>query len=347
MENGLVETQLCALDGCDNPLPPPSVDENGRRKGGRPSSYCCKGHADAASRARRGAQTAAVVDPLMEMRRGIEALGPVTQPLLDAIAELQGRLGEAERGAVAQVRQTEEDARAARTEAEDALRRADQAERARDRALIQARDDRAARAEAEKLADKAVADADREKREAWVKVAEHERAKGAAEAARHAAEQARDELAENVRAARAQLEDLHTARAELAQDLERTGAELRERTTELAVLAERLAAARAHLTAAERSVEHAHRETADARDAADKQRAERDQALARAAEEHTVRRVAEARVDSLETTLAATRSELAQLRELRAEEAARAAEESAGSGTDGPIRPPGEDELPA
>src|SRR5699024_3457557 len=125
----------CALDGCTNPLPGPAIDDQGKRKGGRPSSYCCKAHADAASRNRRAAQTAAVVDPLIELRRTAENLTPATQPLLDMLRHVTEQLEGAEEGAIAQVRQSQEDVAAAHAAMEDAQRHTTQAEQARDEAV--------------------------------------------------------------------------------------------------------------------------------------------------------------------------------------------------------------------
>src|SRR5699024_508729 len=88
----------CALEGCNNPLPGPAVDAQGKRKGGRPSSYCCKAHADAASRNRRAAQTAAVVDPLVELRQVIDSFTPTAQPLLDTLRQVTDQLEAAEQG---------------------------------------------------------------------------------------------------------------------------------------------------------------------------------------------------------------------------------------------------------
>src|SRR5699024_10787744 len=183
---------VCALEGCDNPLPGPSVDEQGRRKGGRPSSYCCKAHADTASRNRRAAQTASVVDPLVEARRLAEEFTPTAQPLLDMLRHVTERFEGAEQGAIGQVRQAQEDVAAAHAAAEDAQRRAEQAERARDKALATSRDEQQAREEAQRQAKQAADDAERVRQEAWATVAEHERARGAAEAATESANTARD-----------------------------------------------------------------------------------------------------------------------------------------------------------
>lgn len=346
-ENG--EGQICALDGCENPLPARPVDPQGRRKGGRPSSYCGKAHADAASRARRAAQTAAVVDPLIELSRASEGLDAATRPLVATLGELRELLGRAEKGALAQLRRVEEEAIEARTEADDALRRTEQSERARDKALVQAREDRQARAEAEKAAERTAAEAEQITRDAWSKVAEHERAAGAAEAARAAAENARNELVASMRAAQEQLDDLRAARQTLAAELEQTRAELRERSTELAVLDERLTASRAQLRTAERSVEYARHETQRAREdaataaaEAARQRAEREDAMALVGEERTKRRVAESRNESLEAQIAAARAELAETQS-RLERKLAEAEPHPGEDTIARINSPGDE----
>src|SRR5699024_8951638 len=128
-------TEICALDGCDNPLPPPAVDAHGRRKGGRPSSYCCKGHADAASRASRTAQVEAITDPLIELQKLTEAFSTVTRPVLETLTEMATRLEAAEDGALAQIRQAQEETETARREAESSAKETEQAAHARDRAL--------------------------------------------------------------------------------------------------------------------------------------------------------------------------------------------------------------------
>ncbi|SFQ55147.1 hypothetical protein SAMN05421810_109142 [Amycolatopsis arida] len=320
---------LCALDGCDNPLPPPAVDEHGRRKGGRPSTYCCKAHADAASRARRIAQAAAVVEPLAELRRAAELFEPAAAPVLEALREMSSRLAAAERGALAQVRAAEQQAAAAREDAEEARRRADQAERARNRALARARDDQAARAEADRAAHRAREEAERATREAWAQVAEHERARGAAEAAGAAAIQARDELTTELRTLRDTLAAERRAHQQLAGELDATRHDLRELTAAHALQEERLATARDRLRAAEaaartadQDADRARQETAEARAAAAAARddvttlrAELTDLHTRWAEEHTERRVAESRAAATADELAHARVELDRTRQ--------------------------------
>jgi chromosome segregation ATPase len=290
----------CALEGCDNPLPPPAIDERGRRKGGRPSSYCCKAHADAASRARRAGQLAAITDPLVELKRATELFVPAVAPLLDALSEMRGRLETAESAALAQVQQADVQAAEARAEAEEAHRRAEQADRARLRTLEQAKDDREARTAAETAARKATEAADRSTREAWVQVAEHERARGAAEAAGAAAAAGRDDLAVELRTARTQLAELLQVRDDLAARLERTREELRTSAADHALALDRLDGTRKTLAAVEASLEHARREAQDARAHLAAQGAELADTRTRIAEEHAARRVAEARLEAVE-----------------------------------------------
>ncbi|MFB9725745.1 hypothetical protein [Haloechinothrix salitolerans] len=310
---------LCALDGCDNPLPPRPVDQHGRRKGGRPSSYCCKSHADAASRARRVAQAAAVIDPLSDLRQASESLSAVTTPVVEAITALQERFSAAEEGAIAQVRRAEEEAGAARSEAEDAVARAERSDRARNAALVQAREDRQAREKAEKAAVTATAEAEAVTKQAWEKVAEHERAAGAADAARVVAENARDELAATLRSARAELDALREEREALRRERDEARTELEEQRSEVALLSERLSSARAQQAAAENAAEHARKEVARTQDQAAelveearRQRADRDDALNRLAEEHAARRVAEQTAEAAQATVESLRTALAE-----------------------------------
>ncbi|MPY96988.1 MAG: hypothetical protein GEU97_03175 [Actinophytocola sp.] len=312
-------TVLCALDGCDNPLPPRPVDQHGRRKGGRPSSYCCKSHADAASRARRVAQAAAVIDPLSDLRQASESLSAVTTPVVEAITALQDRFAAAEDGAIAQVRRAEEESAVARKDAEDAVARAEQSDRARDAALVRAREDKQARATAEKAAATARAEADAVTKQAWETVAEHERAAGAADAARVVAENARDELAATLRSARAELDALREGRDVLRRERDEARTELGEQRAEVALLSERLSSARAQQASAENAAEHARKEVARTQDQAaeqaaeaQRQRAERDDALRRLAEEHAARRVAEHTAEAAQATAESLRTALAE-----------------------------------
>jgi DNA repair exonuclease SbcCD ATPase subunit len=227
---------LCGLDGCENPLPPPALDEHGRRKGGRPSRYCSKAHADAASRARRTRDTAAVSDPLSEVRSIGTALLPGIRELLDSLAALQQRFADAEQQAFAQVAHAETEAVQAREEAADATTRADQAQRQRREALAQARDHQRERDHAVQDADRIKQEADQVRTQAWEAVAAHERVRGQAEAAHAAANTERDRLAAELRAVRAQVEHDRAEHARLANALTGAQASLTEAHRELTQL---------------------------------------------------------------------------------------------------------------
>lgn len=242
---------LCGLAGCGNPLPPPVIDEHGRRRGGRPSRYCSKAHTDAASRARRARDTAAVSDPLSEVRSIGAALLPGVRELVDSLAALEQRFAEAEQQAFAQVAHAEAETTQAREDAAEATTRAEQAERARREALAQARDHQLARDRAVKEADRIRRDAEEIRAQAWDTVATHEHARGQAEAAHAAVTTERDRLATELRAAHAQLE--HN-RAQLEHD-----------RAEHARLATALTAAQAGLADADRELDQLRRESAEAR----------------------------------------------------------------------------------
>ncbi|MEV7548180.1 hypothetical protein AB0N89_00985 [Amycolatopsis sp. NPDC089917] len=240
------EVRLCALEGCENPLPPPAVDAEGKRKGGRPSAYCGKAHADAASRARRAAAVASVADPLLEVRRIADEFTPAATSLVDLLAVMRSRFDDAAEAALGRVTEAESDATAARREAEDAHQAAAKADSARATALAASRDDKLAKVKAERVAEQALKDEEEARRRAWTEIAAHERARGAAEAATVAAERARDTLTSDlarlredfdaVREEKTRLtEDCGAARAEsagLRGELDRVRAELaREHTS--------------------------------------------------------------------------------------------------------------------
>lgn len=223
----------CELEGCGNPLPPPALDEHGRRKGGRPSRYCSKAHADAASRARRARDTAAVSDPLTEVRSIGAALLPGVRDLLDSLTTLQQRFADAEQQAFAQVAHAEAEANQAREEAAHATARADQAERQRREALAHARDHQREREQAVREAERIKLEADEIRTQAWETVATHERARGQAEAACAAAGTERDQLATELRAVRTQVEHDRAEHARLADALNAAQAGLTDAHREL------------------------------------------------------------------------------------------------------------------
>ncbi|MER6667759.1 hypothetical protein ABT256_24645 [Amycolatopsis japonica] len=265
------EVRLCALEGCENPLPPPAVDAEGKRKGGRPSAYCGKAHADAASRARRAAAVASVADPLLEVRRIADEFTPAAASLVELLDAMRSRFDDAGEAALGRVTEAETDAATARREAEDAQQAAAKADTARATAVAASRDDKAAKVKAERAAEQALKDAEETRQRSWAEVAAHERARGAAEAATVAAERARDELVAELRTLRAEKSRLTTELAERDMAVARAA-------TELAGLRDRLDEAKTRATVSDK-----------------------DSAGLRAslAEEHTARSLAEARATAL------------------------------------------------
>ncbi|MGH3940680.1 MAG: hypothetical protein ACRDTG_19000 [Pseudonocardiaceae bacterium] len=238
---------VCGLEGCGNPLPPPVIDEQGRRKGGRPSRYCGKAHTDAASRARRARDTTAVSDPLSEVRAIGATLLPSVHELVTSLTALDQRFTEAEQQAFAQVVHAEAEASQAREDAIDAAARAEQAERARREALAQARDHQMERERALKDADRIRRDAEEARAQAWDAVSAHDRARGRAEAEHAAVATERDRLATELRAAQAQLEHDRVEHARLTGALTAAQAGLADASRELGQLREDCAQARRQL----------------------------------------------------------------------------------------------------
>jgi hypothetical protein len=196
---------VCALPGCDNPLPPPPAAQDGRRRGGRPPAYCCKAHADAASRQRRAQEVATVSDPLLQVRSLAQVLVPGARELVATVQGLLEHLDQAQSGALARVRAAEEDAERARKDVGRAERKVEAAERRRTQALEQAREEARARSLADERAAAQAEDTERVRRAAWEQVAEHERARGRAEAARAATEEDRDRTTGRLRQAEEQV----------------------------------------------------------------------------------------------------------------------------------------------
>ncbi|MFC9257582.1 coiled-coil domain-containing protein [Amycolatopsis thailandensis] len=272
------EVRLCALEGCENPLPPPAVDAEGKRKGGRPSAYCGKTHADAASRARRAAAVASVADPLLEVRRIADEFTPTATSLVDLLGAMHSRFDAADDAALGRVTEAESEAATARREAEDAQQAAAKADTARAAALAASRDDKLAKAKAERTAEQALKDAEETRQRAWNEIAAHERARGAAEAATVAAERARDTLTAELRTLREDFAALREENARLTADLSERDTALARAAAELEASLERLGEAKARVTVSEK-----------------------DCAAVRAdlAKEHTARSLAEARVTAL------------------------------------------------
>lgn len=312
-QRGTAQTEdygICALEGCENPLSPPAIDEEGRRKGGRPSSYCGKTHADAASRARRIAQTAAIVDPLNEIQRIIEGFTSTAQPLLTAVDQMKAQLGTAEKGALAQVQEAQEQTRLAKAEAEEASKRAEQAGRAQAQAIRQSHEDRAAKEAAEKAIERASHDAEQIKKESWARVVDHERARGAAEAAHKAATQAQEELAAALREARSQIEDGRKTQTDLQRTREILSGQLNELKTENAVTSDRLRAAEKQTAITEESARRANQELADARAVETSLRTELADARQQLSHEHTAHQLAKAQVESTQQNIDAVKADL-------------------------------------
>ncbi|MCD5315905.1 coiled-coil domain-containing protein [Kineosporia babensis] len=226
----------CGLDGCDEPLPPRPRDELGRPKGGRRARYCSKAHADAASRQRRANDLAAVADPLALAREATAGVLPVARQLSDQLNALMTRFEQAETGALARVQAAEAEAGEAHAEAARAAEGEQQAEQARREALAEARKNKEAKDQALKRAEQAHTETERIRDEAWKQVADHERARGQAEAElgtlREALERLRREHAELLDTA----QDQRTRITQLDLQLATTTLELRqagERTADL------------------------------------------------------------------------------------------------------------------
>lgn len=291
------QCELVDVDGerCGNPLPPPAVDEMGRRKGGKPSKYCTKAHADAASRLRRRTAATVTDDGLRRAAEMADRLEPVLREQAVGVTALAALLTEVRDGAIGRVQAAEAGEADARREARDAEDRAEAAGREKGIALAQARDARAEKERADKARDAAEreqraaggrADAAVEsERRAWQentdlnqKLGRYSEALQSAVAARDAVERARDLLAERLRteaaahadevtALRAQLDALHLENRELAARLteaEAAGATAAAR----AIAAERLAeqatgraeSAEEHAEVSRSAVEQASRE---------------------------------------------------------------------------------------
>jgi hypothetical protein len=223
-ENSPVE--VCALDGCETPLPPRALDETGRPKGGRRPQYCGKPHADLASRQRRARDLDAVSDPLTQAQATGALFLPSARQLAEQLTELIARYDQAESGALGRVRAAEHETAQANADATTAREAAESAERDRRQALAQARQDRQARDNAIKEAGQARHESEQIRTSAWEQVAVHERSRGQAEAARAAAEAASTELAGQNRQLREQVELAQARLGELTARLSTATLEL-------------------------------------------------------------------------------------------------------------------------
>jgi hypothetical protein len=239
-DEGGPEPERCALQDCEVGLPARGLDEHGRAKGGRRPRYCCKTHADTASRQRRVRDLAAVADPLAQARAVGQVVLPAAQQLATDLRELIARFDQAEAGALARVVRAEQEAAAAVVEATVARGAAEAAEQGRRQAVSDARQDRQARDNAVREAERARQGAEQIRSEAWARVAAHERARGQSEAARAAAEGVAEALAAENRLLRERLEGERAAGAELGVALATTGQELERSRGESLALSVRL-----------------------------------------------------------------------------------------------------------
>jgi hypothetical protein len=198
----------CALEGCENLLPPPARDERGRLKGGKPVRYCSKAHADEASRRRRALEAVGAEEPLQLLRN----LGGETREVMDAaltqFAEIRRRWDELDAGAVAQSAKDRVDTAEAMLKVERAERVADDAERAKAEAVAAAAKDQQLRMAAEQAAEAAVQEAEQVRKTAWEQTAEHERARGQAETRALLAEQGQRDALDMLESVKRELRDL-------------------------------------------------------------------------------------------------------------------------------------------
>jgi hypothetical protein len=303
------EREICALEGCDVPLPPRALDEHGRLKSGRRARYCCKGHADAASRQRRARDVAAVAEPLAQVRAVGDVVVPAARDLVGTLTVLIEHFEKAESGALGRVNAAERAAAEAVADSHAARQEAAASEQARRQAVARARDDRQARDNAVAEAERSGEEVERVRASAWGQVAEHERARGHAEAARLAAEQASASLAADNRGLRQALDGERARSAGLAEQLgavqrdlervrgDRTGLEARLEAAEHA--------AREYATVTQREIECATRDLSHARSEAEELRLSLEGSRRQLGERLAV---AERRASALQADLAAERS---------------------------------------
>jgi chromosome segregation ATPase len=296
---------VCALDGCENPLPPPPVDDQGRRKGGRRPKFCCKPHADEASRRRKAVDAELLAEPLAAVRAAGSEVEPAARDLIEVLERMLAGLEVAEHSALGQVHASAEDAATAREQAEEAIRRMEQATQERARAVAAARDDRVARDQADRDAKAALDAAETARTRAAQEITAHERARGSAEARADAAEYARDEAATRLRDAEDRLERLRTDHRGLREHLDATQAELAGTVAVVSTLTADLARESSRAEAAEAARDEA-RELADE----GRQRAEVEATRLRA-ETAEVRGV----LDDTHRAVAALHADLAQARQ--------------------------------
>jgi len=315
VESDSPDPGVCALEGCDLPLPVRPLDELGRPRAGRRPQYCGKAHADAASRQRRARDVAAVADPLTLAREAGQVFLPTARQLAAQLADLITHVDRAEAGALARVGAAEEEAARAGAEAAAARDASEAAEQGRRQALATARQDRQARDNAVKEAERARQEAEQIRSQAWEQVAAHERGRGQAEAARVAAESVSDDLAGQNRQLREQVDLARSTVAELTARIAADGQDLERARGEGLALAARaeaveqlknqeIAALREHLARLEEraAVLQTHAEQAGEQARSLAQEADRRQQQVTALEERSA---------TLQTTTAAIEAELA------------------------------------
>jgi hypothetical protein len=274
------------LDGCTTGLPAPARDERGRLKGGKPTRYCSKAHADEASRKRRALESVGVEEPLQLLRN----LGGQTREVMDSalqeLAEIRGRWDELDRGAVAQSAADRAEVASALLKVERAERAVEDAERSRAETAAAAVKDQQRRVAAEQAAEAAMAEAEQVRKTAWERTAEHERARGQAETRATLAEQGQRDALDRLEAIRREVRDLTALKQDTARRLNEALA-VAERADAARVLAQAQVAGaeeRARLTGdaarlAEEVARRAQEETVAARRAESVARAETAQAL--------------------------------------------------------------------
>jgi hypothetical protein len=310
------------LDGCDNALPPPARDERGRLKGGKPTRYCCKAHADEASRRRRALESVGVDEPLVVLRE----LGGQTREVVDSalreFAEMRRRWDELDAGAVARSAADRAETASALLKVERAERAAEDAERSRAETAVVALQDQERREAAEQAAETAIKEAEQVRKAAWEQTAEHERARGQAETRAMLAEQGQRDALERLEVARRELRDVTALQQDTARRLAESLAAA-DRADAARVLAEaRVSGAeeRARLSEessglAEQRARRAQEETAAARAAEASARAETADAARALAAMRSAYGVVVERLSSQDREIQDLRAQLAEARE--------------------------------
>ncbi|MER6582687.1 hypothetical protein, partial [Nonomuraea sp. NPDC001023] len=282
---------------------------------------CSPDHRTRYHRERVPAETAAARDSgQVRLEQAQAVLGPLADQIAAAAAGLRADLEQAVADTIAQAQAARADAAQARREKNEADTRAELADRrtqaAREKQGAAEREQRRVRQEADSKVDAAKADA----RDAWAQVAEHERARGAAEQARDDALREREQ---------AEVEQQRTAA--LLEEARRELDRLRAAADAHARLAETLRAAAADADLARERAEHdsrqaqARAETAEGRaETARQEAAEARLALVAAQGEAAAARL-QARAED-ELRQAGTDRDLQRERAVAAEQQARAAQ---------------------